>query len=108
MIKSPLLSHPLNTVSLLLKVSQMSTESSHLEGLVGVEIQREARVWEEKVQAPKVEQVVSADLLGKGLDGAWVGHWVQQHHLDRACNSCYCLWSWRPARASDRGSKRSL
>jgi hypothetical protein len=53
----------------------------HLEGLVSVEVEGEAGVWEEEVQAPEIEQVVAADLLGKGLDGTRVGHRVQQAHL---------------------------
>jgi len=52
-----------------------------LQGLVRVEVQREARVREEEVQAAEVEQVVSADLLGERLDRARVLHRVQQVDL---------------------------
>lgn len=38
--------------------------SVHLERLVGVEVEREARVGEEEVQPAKVEQVVLAHLQG--------------------------------------------
>lgn len=56
---------------------------AHLERAVCGEVQREARVGEEEVQAPKVEQVVLANLAGKHLEGAGVHNRVQQHHLGR-------------------------
>lgn len=57
--------------------------SPHLERAVGGQVQGEARVGEEEVQAPKVEQVVLADLAGKHLEGGGIHHRVQQHHLQR-------------------------
>ena len=64
-----------------LHASSPRPEPAYLEGFVCVEVQRQAGVGEEEVQSPIVEQVVAAHLLGKGLDGTWVDHRVQQAHL---------------------------
>ena len=58
-----------------------------LESLVCVEVQCKTRVREEKVQPAEVEQIIAADLLGKGFDCAWVLYWVQQAHL-HPCTHC--------------------
>jgi len=64
-----------------------------LEGFVRAEVQRQARVGEEEVQAAKVEEVVAADLAGKHLDGTRETHWVQQSHLQEVVTT-------QPSRAS--------
>ena len=33
------------------------------------------------MEAPKVEEIVAANLTGKGLHGPWILDWVQQYHL---------------------------
>ncbi len=75
-----------STISVkLLKTMVRSREGDstfpHLERLVGVEVEREARVREEEVQAAEGQQVVAARLARKGLDRPWEGHGVEQGHL---------------------------
>ena len=53
----------------------------HLEGLVCVEVQRQAAVGEEEVQPAKIEEIIAAALLGKSLKRSWVQHRVEQHYL---------------------------
>ena len=55
--------------------------NGHLECFVCVQIQRKPAVWEEEVQAPEVEKIVSADFLGEGLQSSRIQDWVQQNNL---------------------------
>lgn len=59
----------------------MPVKARLLEGLVSAQVQGQARVREEEVQAAKVEQVVAADLARKHLDAAWEAYGVQQGDL---------------------------
>ena len=50
----------------------MHRDLTDLECFVCVEVEGKPAVWEEEMQAPKIEKIIAANLLGKGFHGSRV------------------------------------